>query len=98
MIVLIAVAHGPIMMAFPISAPVSFAAGLLSTPLISTPVFPTPIISTPIISMIVPTAVMRVPIVMGEQRAWLFFSDADQGWPRVAGSLGRSLNSRGFSG
>jgi len=59
-IVIVAVPHGPILVALPITTAFCFSAGLLSTPIISTPV-----VSAPIVSTIVPTAVMPVSIVMG---------------------------------
>lgn len=92
MIVFVAVPHGAIMVALPITMAFSFSAGLLPTPL-----FPTPFFSAPIVSTIVPTAVMPVSVVMGKQRPGLLASHAGQGRPRVAGGLDRRLNGCDFS-
>ena len=92
-IVLVAVPHGPILVALPITMAFCFTAGLLSTPVISTPV-----VSTPIVSAIVPTTVMPVSVVMGKQRPLLLVGPAGQGRPRVCGRLDRYLNDRDFSG
>ncbi|KPU60740.1 hypothetical protein AN403_4680 [Pseudomonas fluorescens] len=95
-IVLVAVAHVPILVAFPITMAFGFAAGLFSTPLFSTPVVSAPIVSSPIISAIVPTVVMPVSVVMGQQRSCLLAGHTGQGRPRVVGSLDRSLNGCDF--
>ena len=78
-IVLVAVSHGPILVALPITMAFGVAAGLLSAPLLSTPV-----VSAPIVSAIVPTTVMPVSVVMGKQRPRLLAGHTGQGWPRVA--------------
>ena len=95
-IVLVAVSHGPILVALPITMAFGFAAGLLSAPLISAPVVSAPIVSTPIISAIVPTTVMPVSVVMGQQRSCLLVGHAGQARPRVVGSLDRCLNGCDF--
>ena len=86
-IILVAVAHAPILMALPLTMALCFSAGLLSTPII-----PAPFVSAPIVSTIVPTAVMPVSVVMGKQRPWLLAGRTGQGWPRIAGGLDRRLN------
>lgn len=92
MLVLVTLAHGPILVALPITTFI-FSAGLLSTPIISAPVVPAPIVST-----IVPTVVIPVSVVMGKQRPCLLAGHTGQVRPRIAGSLGRRLNGCNASG
>lgn len=86
MLVLVAVSHGAILVALPITT-FRFPAGLFSTPII-----PAPVVSAPIVSAIVPSAVAPVAVVMGKQRPWLMAGRAGQGRPRVLGGLDRRLN------
>lgn len=69
----VAVAHYPFVVALPVTMAFGFTARLLPTPLI-----PAPVVASPLISAIVPTAVVPVTVVMGQQWRRLLIGDVGQ--------------------